>query len=140
MHHIIYLSRATVPMPESTLTALLEKARSYNHVQAITGALFYNQGQFVQLLEGEEIAVTTLYAKLLRDPRHTGLLKLADKPIVERSFASWAMAFHTSDPAHLRHVTGYKAPQELLFNALELRLTDVHLLTLLKGVVLGPTE
>jgi hypothetical protein len=139
MHHIIYLSRATTPLPEHALTALLEKSRWHNRQQHITGALLYHQSQFVQLIEGEEGAVTALYAQLLRDPRHGGLLKVADKAIAERSFPSWDMAFHPRVPAQLRQVPGYKTPQELQFTAPNLRLTDAHLLTLLKELVLTST-
>jgi len=49
--------------------ALLEQARAYNHVHAITGVRLYQNGRFVQFLE-EAAAVQALYARIQVDPRH----------------------------------------------------------------------
>lgn len=110
MHHIIYMSRATGPLTEDELAALLAAARSNNRRRDITGALVYSEGKFLQLLEGEEADLTALYRRLLRDERHTAIIKLADNPIAQRSFAGWAMAFRTAAPEQFAHLAGYASP------------------------------
>jgi hypothetical protein len=81
MHHIIYLSRATRSMSDEELANLLTRAREANAQQDITGALVYGDGQFMQIIEGNEATLAMLYAKLLQDERHGQVFKFADKPI-----------------------------------------------------------
>jgi hypothetical protein len=44
---------------------LLTQAREANAQQNITGAFVYGDGQFMQIIEGEEPALVMLYACLL---------------------------------------------------------------------------
>jgi hypothetical protein len=101
MHHIIYLSQVSASLSEDELRRLLEECRANNKWRNITGILLYSDRQFMQLLEGEEADVAQLYAKVTQDRRHTGVIKLADKPITHRSFAEWSMAFETVSPRGL---------------------------------------
>ncbi|WBA42488.1 BLUF domain-containing protein [Hymenobacter canadensis] len=114
MHHIIYLSSATKPMSGDDLTKLLGQCRQNNEQLGITGALVYGGGQFMQIMEGDEAIVQALYDKVENDPRHTGVMKLADKDIPHRSFGSWSMAFDTVAADALPAVDGYATPDELL--------------------------
>ncbi len=95
--HIIYISHAVAPMSPSELAELLEKARAFNHAAGITGALFYHDGYFLQVIEGDEAAVRDLYANIKRDPRHRAITTLFEEPIREREFANWSMAFRNLD-------------------------------------------
>ncbi|UOQ68573.1 BLUF domain-containing protein [Hymenobacter volaticus] len=103
MHHIIYMSRGVRPMSETDLRTLLQQARSENERQGITGALVYGDGQFMQIIEGEESVLATLYAKLLQDSRHVNVVKLADKQVLRRSFEDWSMGFQVVSPKSSRN-------------------------------------
>lgn len=138
MHHLIYTSRATAPMTEDALATLLESARRHNEQQGITGVLVYSTGQFLQLLEGDEAALATLYEMLLRDARHTTLIKLADKPIAQRSFTGWAMAFRTTNPVQFAALVGYTPLEQVALVPPSLSATDAHLLDLLLAMVTAP--
>lgn len=70
MHHIIYMSRATSHPSPMELVILLLQARDANERVAVTGALVYGNGQFMQVMEGEEAVVTALYERVTHDPRH----------------------------------------------------------------------
>ena len=50
---LIYASSATKAMSQDELKALLAKARTNNQRDNITGMLLYNDGNFLQVLEGE---------------------------------------------------------------------------------------
>ena len=128
MHHIIYLSKVSAPLSEATLVNLLQEARANNQQRAITGILLYGDRQFLQLIEGEQAEVTRLYAKLTQDPRHSGVIKLADKPITHRSFAEWSMAFHPVSAEQLAQLTGYLSLEQVSFAATSLSATDTALL------------
>ncbi len=112
MHQIIYLSRATQALTTMDLIGLLVRSRSHNQQVGITGSLVYGEGQFMQVLEGEEAAVRALYEAIVRDPRHRAILKLADKPVAGRIFAGWSMAFRELSPAHMAELEGYLTPAQ----------------------------
>ncbi|NJL94752.1 MAG: BLUF domain-containing protein [Anaerolineae bacterium] len=59
--------------------------------------LLYQNGYFMQVLEGEEADVDTLYAKISQDPRHHHVLLVTKEPITERSFGEWSMGFKNLD-------------------------------------------
>ena len=138
MHHIIYLSRATQSMSDEELATLLTQAREANARQDITGALVYGDGQFMQIIEGEEATLAMLYAKLLQDGRHGQVFKFADKPIAQRSFADWSMAFRPLSPEQFAELAGYLTPEQLNLQAPGLSATDGMLLQMMKTFVLQP--
>ena len=110
MHHIIYLSRVSEKLSSAELVALLTKARRSNESAGITGAMVYGEGRFMQVLEGEVTAVTTLYERIIADPRHKAILKLADKPIAARTFTNWSMAFRELSLEEAAELEGYTSP------------------------------
>jgi hypothetical protein len=110
MHHIIYLSWATAPLADTQLQQLLVLARRRNTELAVTGILFYGNGRFMQVLEGEEDTVRELYAHIKRDARHNNILTFADKPVAQRAFTEWAMAFQQVTPQQLKHIIGHLGP------------------------------
>ena len=93
LHVLSYQSIALHPLSDAQMRGLLAKARTFNTVHQISGLLLYRQGQFTQVLEGEEAVLRALYEKIERDPRHTNLVKLSDAPLAQRNFGAWAMAY-----------------------------------------------
>ena len=99
---LIYRSRDRIPMDQRKveLGDLFSKARSRNKEQDITGALLIADDWFVQALEGEEVAVRTLFAHIETDPRHDSVSLLDAKTVDDRVFSRWAMAkvSHDGEP------------------------------------------
>lgn len=98
MFYIIYVSTATREMDGGTLRAILKTSREYNAIHGITGLLFYKEGRFMQLLEGDEADVRKLYRSIVRDERHHKVTTLLEGVESERFFPGWAMAFRTAGP------------------------------------------
>jgi hypothetical protein len=92
MHHIVYISQAKENMTLTTLVVILMQARALNAQQQVTGALVYGDGQFMQIMEGEESVIKDLYARIAQDPRHHNVRKLAEGTTASRSFAQWSGA------------------------------------------------
>lgn len=113
MHHLIYSSSAAIPFSDVVLQELLAQARANNEQLQVTGLLLYHEGQFMQLLEGEAAVIRALYDVIEKDSRHTGIFKLADKPIEARSFPDWSMAFKPVDDEAFRQLQGYSDPATL---------------------------
>ena len=93
MYKIIYLSSATKPFSLTEINDLLAKAREKNSRLGITGMLIYREGNFIQLIEGDEQAVKNLYSTIKDDSRHKDCLVLDEGTIEKRCFAEWSMNF-----------------------------------------------
>jgi hypothetical protein len=103
---IIYTSSATVPFSEKPLVDLLAKARRNNHALNISGMLVYDEGFFIQVLEGPEKDVDALFARIGKDPGHCNVRLLLRQQLTEKEYDEWSMGF--VDTADLNEqVAGY---------------------------------
>jgi len=89
----MYASAETVPFDEVALDNLLELSRKNNEANNWTGMLLYRDGDFLQVLEGEEDVVKKVCQKIYKDNRHTGVLELDKSEIDVRDFGQWSMGF-----------------------------------------------
>ncbi|WP_051394768.1 BLUF domain-containing protein [Asticcacaulis benevestitus] len=90
---LIYTSRY-VPGnrgPLSDFRAILESSRANNYVHHVTGFLFFDKRNFLQILEGNGLAVDTIFDRIQGDVRHEDIAVIARSRIARRRFAVWAM-------------------------------------------------
>jgi hypothetical protein len=138
MYHLVYISQAQENMTLTTLVVLLMQARALNERHQVTGALVYGDGQFMQVMEGEEAVVKDLYARVAQDARHYNVRTLAEGPLATRSFAQWSMAFGevpTAEFEVLRRVAEYQTPTQMAGQLAGNSTTDGVLLTKMKDLV-----
>ena len=107
MISLIYVSIATNPFSGPELIELLEHARRNNKKADVTGMLLYKDGNFMQVLEGEEKTVRALCAKIGRDPRHHKMITLLEVPLTEREFHDWSMGFSNLEAPQAASAPGY---------------------------------
>ena len=90
---LMYASRAAATVDQEQLVAILRKSQANNSALGITGVLClcFNEGIFLQALEGGRSAVNQLYNRIASDSRHTQVEILHYEEIGERRFAGWAM-------------------------------------------------
>lgn len=93
MFQLVYASSAVDLFSAADLAALLKKSRDNNTRLGVSGMLVYHDGNFMQVLEGDHGTVTALAARIERDPRHRGFLRLMGRDIPEREFGEWSMGF-----------------------------------------------
>jgi len=91
--HVIYLSTATIPLSSSQLRDLLTDARQRNLDLELTGLLLYAHGRFMQVLEGPESAVRTVFDSIQRDERHKNVETIRLEEKESRHFPDWRMGF-----------------------------------------------
>ena len=97
----VYTSAAIQPMPKSKLYKILWDSRVRNKLADVTGLLVYVDGNFLQVLEGEEAVVSTLLEKISKDLRHYDV-KVVYKAVIEkRTFNAWQMAYVSPSPKEL---------------------------------------
>ncbi|MFD1143407.1 BLUF domain-containing protein [Larkinella insperata] len=92
---IVYLSSSSGLFSTDELTAILQQSRKNNSALGITGILLYFNGSIIQVLEGSEEKVKTLYQTISLDQRHRGITKLYSRIIDKRSFSEWSMGYKT---------------------------------------------
>ena len=96
---LVYLSSATAVPGEAELAELVARARTHNAAHGLTGMLLYAEGNFLQVLEGDEREVDELFSRIRRDPRHQHIVCLERATVARREFADWDMGFRRLDGA-----------------------------------------
>ena len=94
---MVYVSSAASPLTRPELDDILQTSRRKNAALGVSGALLYAGGNWMQVLEGEQGAVETLFDSISHDPRHRGLLVLIRGRQETRQFRDWSMAFGDLD-------------------------------------------
>ena len=107
MFFLVYVSSALKPFSKEDLVTLLEKSRKNNSSLGVSGMLLYKDGNFLQVLEGEEEHVKTLYAKIAKDPRHKGVLTILQGPSTDRDFPDWSMGFRDLASPEVSEIPGF---------------------------------
>ncbi len=88
---LLYASRAAEPMAATILNQILEQSRKNNPPNGVTGLLCFDNGIFVQVLEGGRDEVCGLFNAIVRDERHQDVKLLVYEEIAERHFGNWTM-------------------------------------------------
>jgi hypothetical protein len=91
MYSLTYISSANRLYSDEELKGLADLSTRNNLRYDITGVLLYKGGSFMQLLEGTEESVRTLYSIIGCDTRHRGLIRLLQGSIDERRYPGWPM-------------------------------------------------
>ncbi|MBE7158975.1 MAG: BLUF domain-containing protein [Rhodospirillales bacterium] len=104
---LVYVSSAVGVFSSEDLVALLATSRRNNARDGVTGMLLYRQGNFMQVLEGEEEKVRAVHERIQGDSRHRGLITLLQQPIEARQFGGWSMGFRNLSDPSLQKTPGY---------------------------------
>ena len=107
MLQMIYTSEAKTKFSPAELQDLLLTARRNNDRDAITGMLLYEDGTFLQVLEGENEVVEATYQRIAADKRHHKIMLIARFEVDHRSFHDWEMGFFDASGGKLLQLPGY---------------------------------
>lgn len=107
IRQLIYVSAARQPFSPDQLDRLLEQSRTHNGRSGLTGLLLYEDGSFLQLLEGPEEAVRTTFSRIAKDPRHHRVITVHEVDVSERSFPDWSMGYPRLDAVGTMRPEGY---------------------------------
>lgn len=119
---LIYTSIAIKDMHDEDLIDILTTARDHNARVGITGMLLFRNGIFLQVLEGSQEAVESLYEMITKDSRHHNVTLVHKGEIEKRKFSDWAMGFNHLSEEELSNFDDYTGELEAeLFAAQPLR-------------------
>lgn len=107
VYQLIYTSSAKPALDDFALREIAQSSSFNNQELDITGLLLFHEGSIMQVLEGDEMSVYTLYGKVMRDQRHTGCMILSAREGQQREFSNWFMGY--------KNVSG-RAGSNTLFN------------------------
>lgn len=90
---VVYVSNAVANLSQRMIYDIEKISVKNNKISDITGILTYKENTFMQFLEGPELNLQRLFAKLKKDPRHTNIDVLRKTYIQERQFSYWHMKY-----------------------------------------------
>lgn len=99
--YLIYVSSALKKQSDAELEAILESSVRNNKKNNVTGMLLYADGNFLQILEGEEVAIDEIFKRVEKDPRHRNIIVMDRDVIQQRSFEKWNMGFRLVNEADI---------------------------------------
>lgn len=97
LFQLVSVSQADHDLSYRDLEAFLDAAIERNTANGVTGLLVYRDGRFLQILEGKQDDVLEAIAESIKDPQHTHLKVVAERPAEGRLFPFWAMAYQDGD-------------------------------------------
>lgn len=139
LSQLIYTSRAQSEITPEALNAIASAAARNNAQTKVSGLLIYDQGCFLQVMEGDDAVIVALYQRLKADPRHSNVVKLIHEPIAKRRFAQWSMGL-ASPELGLRSqvdIAGLSTWGELLASQALHNLTEDRVRTVLEAFTRG---
>ncbi|MFQ3680580.1 MAG: BLUF domain-containing protein [Pseudanabaenaceae cyanobacterium] len=91
LYRLVYVSQARPNLGYPDLMDILEKSERNNKPVGVTGLLCFDDGWFLQALEGHRLAVSQTYNRIVGDHRHLNAELLDFSPIHQRDFLDWSM-------------------------------------------------
>lgn len=88
---VAYVSQATKAFDPKSLLEIVDHAAQKNEELEITGALYYDDGLFAQVLEGAKAPLYQLMSTIEKDSRHQNLRCTQFRHINKRRFPVWSM-------------------------------------------------
>ncbi|MGB5418460.1 BLUF domain-containing protein [Algibacter sp.] len=90
---ICYISDSREYESLENVKKIYTKAKQNNLKLNITGILIYQNGNFLQVLEGHEEQVDKTYEKIRNDSRHRNIIKVINNTIEQRIFEDYNFGF-----------------------------------------------
>ncbi len=90
---IVYTSTANSWVDELALKHTLHTSRAFNLQKNIGGVLLYEDGTFLQCIEGSSTALDEVFERIAISKLHYDIEVILDAPIKKRAFPNWVMGF-----------------------------------------------
>ncbi len=112
MYYLIYISAAKLGVDEVEMHEILTESVRNNELHELTGLLVYNDGMFIQMLEGGRTSVELIYEKIKKDVRHFDVRTLSDGNSTKRHFPNWRMALGVTHEKTFRQLEAFENLEE----------------------------
>lgn len=93
LKNVVYVSSAVRRMSKDELRDRLLKFRANNEANGISGVLIYQDGTYLQFIEGPAEVVDKLLETISADKDHKDFTTLLEREAQARLFPDWSMGF-----------------------------------------------
>lgn len=101
---LTYKSRAAFTPSPTDLDDLVHKARARNRSLGVTGMLLYENGNFLQTLEGPPQGLNEIWTAIREDKRHSQIEILSEHVVSARLFSDWDLLLYSRAEERPRQV------------------------------------
>ncbi len=115
---LVYVSKRKAKCTEEEINNILAACKRNNPNLGITGVLLYSRDKFIQLVEGENKTIMSLYDKIRDDSRHENCVMVSLSPIKEKSFPSWHMGSKKMKDNMMEYDTDISSEDRKIFDAI----------------------
>jgi blue light- and temperature-responsive anti-repressor len=92
---LTYKSKAAYSPSSTDLEELVHKARCRNRSVGVTGMLLYENGKFLQTLEGPPEGLNLIWSAIKEDKRHSHIEVLSEHVVSTRLFSDWDLLLYS---------------------------------------------
>jgi hypothetical protein len=97
LHRIVFYSSNETSFSSSSMRDfvrnVLESCSRHEALAGLTGALLFNEHFFLQVMEGDKVAISQRMWRLAQDERHSLMVILAAGAIPRRAFLTWSVGY-----------------------------------------------
>jgi len=97
---ISYVSTAISDLNQDEVAELLEQTEIRNNNEGVNGLLIYSDGNFFEVIEGEETKIKNLFKNIKEDPRHRNIMIVFEKEIDQPLFDDKKANFISNNTKH----------------------------------------
>lgn len=97
LFRLIYVSTGRDDLSDEDMLNIINTSQSNNDERHITGYLVRNGNCFMQLIEGPQSEVADIFARILKDDRHSGVVRILAEKTRTRAFPKWSMNYFRVD-------------------------------------------
>lgn len=120
LYRLAYASLVNKKLNKSDLREILSKSVNNNTRDNIRGALLFNSGIFLQVLEGSRASLNVTFRRISKDDRHERVELIGLEPVSGRLFTSWSMALIEDNAAAKRYLMKYCGADKPIIDNLSL--------------------
>lgn len=97
---IVYVSSASEKLTEAEIHEILDYSKDWNNQHDITGILLFSEGNFLQVIEGEQTVLQNLFSNIKSDTRHKNMIKIFEKEIHREAYDGYDSEFLSENTKH----------------------------------------
>ncbi len=97
---ISYVSTASRGLPQEEIVKIMEETQIRNNKHGVNGLLIYSEGNFFEVIEGEEIKIKDLFKVIREDTRHKNILMIFEKEVDKPFFEDMDANFISENTQH----------------------------------------
>ncbi|MFC7053516.1 BLUF domain-containing protein [Hansschlegelia quercus] len=102
LHRIVFYSSNETKLTSSSMRDfvrdVLDNCARLEAISGLTGALLFNERFFLQVMEGDKVAISEQMWKISQDERHSLMVILAAGAIPRRAFLTWTVGYAGRSP------------------------------------------